>query len=181
MILYQPKLPQDLNKATLFLDTNVFSVAARSKSFLDFLIYLKSESGCAYTTIPSVLFEVTNGSSTLEVYNERAKFLDSLVESINPVSFINRIAEFSVIMAKLNANNKSYTDFLLASCLYHYRHANVYLMTTDLKALPSFFERTHLVTAEENSGEVKNFGIYTFDEQAYVKAAAKTLREAGKS
>lgn len=177
MTLYPPQLLQDLNQSTLFLDTNVFSIATRSKDFLEFLVDLKNEAGCSLTTIPSVVFEVTNGSSTLEIYNERAEFITSLVDYINPMSFLDKIADFSVVMAKINANNKSYTDFLLASCLYQYRHANVYLMTTDLRALPPFFERAQIVTTEEASGDIKNFAMYKFNEAAYTKAATNIIKE----
>jgi hypothetical protein len=180
MTLYPSQLLQDLNQATIFLDTNVFSVATKSKDFLDLLVDLKNDASCALTTIPSVVFEVTNGSSTLEIYNERTEFISSLVDAINPMKFIDNIADFSVVMAKINANNKSYTDFLLSSCLYQYRHVKVSLLTTDLRALPPFFERAHIITTEETSGDVKNFGLYRFDEVAYTKAAANILKEAGR-
>lgn len=90
----------------------------------------------------------------------------------------DNITDFSVVMAKINAANKSYTDFLLASCLYQYRHVKVYLLTSDLKALPNFFTRVHIITTtEDKSGEVKNFALYRFDEDAYTKAAASITRE----
>lgn len=180
MILYQAQLLQDLKLATLFLDTNVFSIAARSKAFSDFLENLQNETECVYTTIPSVVFEVTNGSSTLEVYNERANLIKALVDYVNPMTFMDKITNFTVVMSKINASNKSYTDFLLSSCLYQYRHANVYLMTTDLRALPSFFERVHIVTAEENSGDIKNFALFKFNQLAYAKAANKIINETKK-
>lgn len=178
MILSPPHFLQDLNKSTIFLDTNVFSVASRNKDLLELLVDLKNEADCALTTIPSVLFEVTNGSNNLEIYNERAEFVISLVTMVNPMQFINNLSDFSVIMAKINAANKSYTDFLLAACLYNYRHAKVHLLTSDLRALPSFFQREHIITVEEKSGDVKNFGLYTFDEAAYTKAATNIIKEA---
>lgn len=179
MTLYPSQLLQQLDRATIFLDTNVFSTATRSKTFVDLLVDLKNEASCALTTIPSVVFEVNNGSSTLEIYNERAEFIASLVDAINPMTFIDKISDFSVVMAKINANNKSYTDFLLAACLYQYRHAKVFLMTSDLRALPSFYERTHIVTTEETNGGIKNFALYKFNETAYVNAAANIIKEVG--
>lgn len=165
-ILHHPQFLQELDKSTVFLDTNVFSTASRNQDFLGLLVDLKNEADCALTTIPSVLFEVTNGSTTLEVYNERTEFVTSLVDAINPMKFMNDLSDFSVIMSKINAANKSYTDFLLAACLYNYRHAKVYLITSDLRALPVFFPRKHIITVEERSGNVKDFGVYIFDEVA---------------
>ena len=178
MTVYPPQIQQDLSNATVFLDTNVFGSATRSESFFNFLVDLKENSSCSYSTIPSVLFEVVNGSSTLEIYNQRADFLRSLVDTIDPVKFIDRIEEFSVVMAKLNAQNKAYTDFLLACCLYNYRKSgNVYLLTSDLKALPSFFKRTHIIATEESKGDIRNFGVYSLNLSAYLKAASSLLAE----
>lgn len=175
MILYPPQLLQDLNRATLFLDTNVFSAAARNEEFLNLLVDLKNEAECALTTIPSVVFEVTNGSSTLEIYNERADFVSIIVGAVDPLHFLNTITDFSVVMAKINASNKAYTDFLLAACLYHYKHVKAFLVTKDLRALPTFFDRTHIITLDEKSGDVKNFGVYKFNEESYTKAASSIL------
>jgi hypothetical protein len=77
-------------------------------------------------------------------------------------------------MAKINGQNKSYTDFLLAACLYHYRHTKIALLTTDMKALPSFYPRSHVITVElDKSKEIKNLGIYGFDSEGYAQAAKK--------
>lgn len=170
MPLHHPDLFAKLHNHTLFLDTNVFSTATRSKDFADFLVELKNEAACAFATIPSVVFEVTNGSSTLAIYNERAEYINLITDSVVPTNFIDRIQDFSVLMAKLNAGNKSYTDFLLAACLYQWRHMETYLITTDLKAFPSFFDRDFLITVEQDSGDVINFGLYRLNEDKYVRA-----------
>lgn len=93
MILCPPQLLQDLDTSTIFLDTNVFSIAARSKDFLRLLVSLKNEANCALTTISSVVFEVTNGSSSLEIYNQRADFITGLVNAINPMKFLDNIPD----------------------------------------------------------------------------------------
>jgi hypothetical protein len=170
MALHHPDLFTQLSNSTVFLDTNVFSTASKSKDFAEFIVELKNEATCAYATIPSVVFEVTNGSSNLGVYNERSSYINSTVDNVLQTSFIDRIPDFCVLMAKINGGNKSYTDFLLAACLYQYKHSKVYLMTTDLKAFPAFFERESIITTEQNSGDVINFGIYSFNETSYVKA-----------
>ena len=173
MTLHHLELSKLLYNSTILLDTNVFSVAAKSNDFASFLTELKNDANCSYATIPSVVFEVTNGSSTLEVYNQRAEYINFLVDTVLPMKFLDKIMDFTVLMAKINANNKSFTDFQLAACLYQYKHTPIYLMTTDLRALPAFFDRKFIVTAEENSNDVKNFGIYSFNEENYIKALKK--------
>lgn len=175
MILYPSQLLSDLKLATVFLDTNVFSSASRNQEFADLLVDILN-SDCALATIPSVVFEVTNGSSSLKIYNERADFIKSIASVINPLSFMGDIADFSVTMAKLNANNKSYTDFLLAACLYHYSHTPVFLMTKDLRLLPSFFDRKCVITLDRRTGDVENFGLYNFNASSYTKAVAGILK-----
>lgn len=179
MTLHHPKLFQQINThTTIVLDTNVFSVASHSKDFAEFLVELRSNTKCAYTTIPPVVFEVTNGSSNLEIYNQRAEYINTTVDSIIPINFLDKIIEFSFMMAKLNSTNNAYTDYQLAALLYQYRHVDIYLMTADLKALPSFFyDREFIITATANKGDVKNFGLFKFNETNYVKAMKKVFGE----
>ena len=176
MTLYHPELFRQLHNSTVLLDTNVFSVASRSRDLAEFVAMLKNDTQCAYATIPSVVFEVTNGSSTLEVYNQRVEYIKTLVDAVLPTNFIDKIVDFNVLMAKINGGNKSFTDFQLAACLYQYRHTNIYLMTTDLKAFPSFFDRNFLITTEQDSGDVINFGLYSLNQANYNKAIEKVLK-----
>ena len=178
MTLYPPQILHDLNSHHIFLDTGVFITASKSESFVDFLVKLKNDANCSLTTIPSVVFEFTNGSESLEKYNARTESLNSLVDSVNPVTFLNNIQDFYVVMAKINDQNKSYTDFLLAACLYNYRRSKIALLTTDLKAFPSFYPRTHVVTVEQDRTKaIINLAIYKFDGKGYASAAERALRE----
>jgi hypothetical protein len=78
-------------------------------------------------------------------------------------------------MAKINAQNKAYTDFLLAACLCHYKHASVYLLTADLRALPCFFDRTHVPTSAKsdvktayiNSAKTRRWAARVFWNEKY--------------
>ena len=173
MIAYSPELQADLRDSTLILDTNVFSAAASSKPLLDLLASLRNQYGATYCTIPSVLHEVVVGSTSIEVYNERLQFVKGLVDRTLPAhTYIEKHPDFAVVMAKLNATNKSYVDYQLALSAYNYRaSAQMYVMTTDQKALPSFFERVHLLTVEVGPKKVvNNFGISRFVEDKYIKA-----------
>src|SRR5437868_4477601 len=105
MTLYPPQLLLDLDSATLFLDTNVFNIGSRSNDLIELLTQLRNEANCAFTSIPSVLFEFVRGSNSIEVYNENVDFFDSIVSYINPVNFISSLSDFSIIMAKVNASN----------------------------------------------------------------------------
>jgi|GEM_PF-6918014 len=160
--------------ATILLDTNVFSTAARSIDFSTFLSELKAKTGVSFATVQAVLFETTQGSSTIEIYNQRAGFVSLFIDTMLPTQFIEKIPDFSVFMAKVNALNKSFTDFQLAACLYYYRHTNIYFLSSDQKALPTFFDRPYIMTAVQNKGGLVNFGVYTFNEANYAKALKST-------
>jgi len=175
MTIYHPELFKQLLESTILLDTNVFSTAARSLDLASFLVLLRKESNCVFATIPSVIFESTNGSSSLATYNERLKYINNTVDAVIPTNFIDDIQDFQVLMAKLNGGNKAYTDFLLAACLYKYRHTNIQLLTADIKAFPPFFDRLSIITTEQNSGHVVNFGLYHLNESSYTKALTKAL------
>ncbi len=77
-ILYSPNLIAELANSDLFLDTNTFIGAISfPELFEEFFKQLKN-SGCAYITIPSVLFEFTRGVESIEAFNKRAEFITSL-------------------------------------------------------------------------------------------------------
>lgn len=178
MTLYPPLILSELRDHHIFLDTGVFITASKSKSFVELLVKLRKESNCSFTTIESVVFEFTNGSDSIDIYNARLELLNSLIDSITPVGFLRSISDFYVVMAKVNAQNKAYTDFLLAACLYNFQHAPTALISTDLKALPSFFPRDFIITVEQDStSAIRNLGVYSFDTKGYTKAAQKVLEE----
>lgn len=174
--IYPPHIHHELKDFHVFLDTNVFIYAAKNESFFDFLASLKSDAHCGFATIPSVIFEFTNGANTMSQYNERVAFIKSIVDRIDPMAYLNKISDFYVVMSKVNEQNKAYTDFQLAACLYNYKHTKVGLLTADLKAFPAFYPRTHIL-AVEHKKEIKNFGVFQFDEKGYGEAAAKALNE----
>ena len=179
MLLHPPQLISDLVNSTLFLDTNVFVVGSRSEELLELLAKLRNDARCDFTSIPSVLFEFVRGSQTISDYNENVEFYNEIVSHTQPEKIFSD-ADFSVVMAKVNAKNKSYTDFLLAAALYSYRNSgNVYLLSTDIKMFPEFFDMTHLITVcEDRSHEIRNFGVFKFNSTNYAKAAKNIIESA---
>lgn len=172
--IYSPTITQDLKNYTLFLDTNVFIFASKNKSFFDFLVGLKNDGDCSFATIQPVIFEFTRGVASKEAYNERVAFVNSIVDWVNPMRFLEDIQDFHVLMAKVNSSNKSYTDFLLAACLYQFGAQKTALLTADLKALPSFYARSHIITVEHRD-ELKNFGVYRMEMSGYFAALMEAL------
>lgn len=177
MIIHNQNLQKRIGKsANILLDTNVFSAAQRDKGFLEFLTRFRDEAGCAYATLPAIKFEVANGSNTAELYNDRLRFVDGLTNGFMLTLDTSKTANFSVVMAKLNANNNSHPDFQLAACMYQYRHTNIYLMTRDIDPFPDFFRKPYVVTSySDGKGPIINFALYCFDYERYVAAAKKTL------
>lgn len=178
MLIKSSELTDKLRGAYIFLDTNVFVTGGRSKEFVTYINQLRLEARCSFVSIASVLFEFTRGANSIEVYNQNLLFYQDIVEHIHPTQPFEKNSEFSVVMSRANAGNKSYTDFLLAAALYHYRKSgSVYLLTTDVRAFPSFFEMHHLITvSEDKSGEIRNFGFIAFNENTYAKAAQSIIK-----
>lgn len=177
MTVYPPHIHQELRDYYIFLDTNVFIYASKNRSFFDFLASLKNDANCSFATIPSVVFEFTNHVDSIEQYNDRIAFVNSLTDRVDPMRFLSSITDFYVVMSRTNGQNSAYTDFLLAACLYNYApHVEVALLTADLKALPAFYPRTHIL-AIDHGREIKNFAVHGFDPEGYAAAAAKVLAE----
>lgn len=177
--LFHPNLFSTLEQtqATIIVDTNVFSTMQRSKSFIEFLEAMKQKTGCAYATIETVLFETTISSSSREVYEKRTDITQTLLDAILPTNFISKTKDFNILMAKLNASNTSFTDFQLAACLYQHRNSRCYLLTSDQQALPTFFDREFVITAQQDGGRLVNFGFFRFNNKSYVKAAESVLSQ----
>jgi hypothetical protein len=176
MTLYPPEIFDDLRGYCLFMDTGAFNAAARSESFARLLLKLRRNADCTFSTVPLVRFEFTRGSSTLEVYNKRVTMLKDLVDYIDPMRFLDSIPDFDVVMAKINDQNKSQTDFMLAACLYNYGHSKTALITGDFKAYPSFIPRSHVITIEQDKSKaITNLGVYQFDRAGYAQAAQRAL------
>jgi len=174
--LYPPQIANELEGYFIFLDTGVFITASKSESFVRLLAGMRRRAGCSFSTINPVLFEYTRGSETLAAYNKRVEFLKSLVDYIDPTRFLESMPDFNVVMAKVNSQNKSQTDFQLAACLYNYSHSKVALLTGDFKALPSFFPRTHVITVvQDKTQDIRNLGVYQFDRAGYAQAAQNAL------
>lgn len=180
MLLQSSDLNKELSRSSIFVDTNVLVVCSRSTELRNFVSSLRNESNCSFESIPSVLFEFVRGSNSLQAYNENTDFYNEIVSRTHPTKIFENTPDFSVVMAKVNSQNKSYTDFLLAAALYHYKNSgDVYLLTTDTRAFPSFFEMPHLITVcEDKSGEIRNFGFIKFNETSYAKAAKSIIKEA---
>ena len=177
MLLHRPDLAACLQSSTIITDSNIVTACFRCQGLLELVRELKSVSQCSFVTIPSVEFEYNRGANSLKTYNENQEFFNNLIDGIDPMMFMKKLDAFPVVMSKLNAGNPSYTDFLLIACLYFYRDSGlVYLMTADLKAFPSFYDREYLVTIEEDkSQQVRNIGLYRFNVDNYAKAAKSII------
>ena len=179
MLIKSPGLTEKLRGAYIFLDTNVFAIGSRSTELVELINELHDEASCSFVSIASVLFEFTRGANSFTTYNENVSFYQKIIERIHPTSSFENNPEFTVVMSKTNASNKSYTDFLLAAALYHYRDSgDTYLLTTDTRAFPSFFEMPYLITiCEDKSGEIRNLGFIRFNENSYAKAAQSIIQQ----
>lgn len=158
-------LVSDLSNKYLLLDTTVLINALKSDEFLGLLSEL-SESNCSLVTIPSVTYEFSRNTNTIEGYNKRQEFIKVL-----NVTVLKRMEEtfeqdqvFKIAYAKAftskNDKGPSYTDALLCSVAYKYRSHGMLIMTANHKDMPlSMFDRTELITIDVG-GELRNEAIY---------------------
>lgn len=173
-LLYTPTLAADLSSSYLILDTTVLIHASKSDEFLTLLTELVS-AGCTLTTLPSVVYEFTRGSRTVEGYDRQAQFIDGLSittfnrveETIDPQMRIFLIAYNKVCAQRSKEKTPSYTDSLLCACAYKYRANNLLIMTANHKDIPAaIFDRKELITIDMN-GELHNEAIYSFSEEKF--------------
>lgn len=174
--IYDKNIVSSFKDKTIFLDTSALILAISSdQSFLEFLFDLK-QVGCSFMTIPSVLFEFTRGSDTLEIFNKRTSFvLEDLNIGIYPIEkHLDEIREFMVVLQKI-AKDNSYTDFLLCCCMYKFQ--NSYVLTENHNHFPiSILKREEIITIETDTYQIRNSAIYKFSSEKFEKASGSILR-----
>lgn len=166
-------LTSALSNSYLFLDTTAFITAiAYEETFGKLLANLKSN-GCALLTIPSVLFEFSRGSDSVEIFNKRAKYLEGLAEVIPIEKFLDQLTDLMVVFQKIGGQ-MSYTDFLLGACLYQFPGS--YLLTENHKDFPApIFNREHVITVCTDK-DIRNHALFTLSKEQFSKAAENILK-----
>jgi hypothetical protein len=151
------------------LDSTTFINASKSDEFLSLLTDIVS-AGCIFTTIPSVVYEFSRGSRTVDEYNRYLQFINGFGTTVFKrieESIDDEMRVFLVAYNKAFANRKdkkkpSYTDSLLCATAYKFRNSKLRLVTANHKDIPeSIFDRTELITIDVN-GELRNEAIYNF-------------------
>lgn len=161
---HTPTLVADLSGKYLLLDSTVLINASKSDNFLDLISAISEK--CSLITIPSVVYEFTRNSNSIEGYNERQDFIKGL--GIDVYSRVEEVLEkeqvFKIAYAKAFAVRKekgpSYTDALLCTLAYKFRNNGMLLMTANHRDIPqNMFDRTELITIDIG-GDLRTEAIY---------------------
>lgn len=131
------------------------------------------KSGCTFLTIPSVLFEFTRGTESIQDFNKRAKFITDF-SSIYPVEkHLEDLEDLTVVLQRIQGQ-MSYTDFLLIACLYKFPKA--FLISANHKDCPlDILDRKYIITVDTGK-DIRNYGIYQFSTEKFNKAAERILK-----
>jgi hypothetical protein len=174
---HTPTLPEDLCESSIFIDSTSLIHASKSDEFLTLLSSIAA-GGCSFYTIPSVVYEYTRTSNSLEGFKERLEFIKEL-----GIIVFNRVEEliephriFLVAYNREfqgNSRGPSYTDSLLCAMAYKHRGSSPYIMTANHKDMPgSIYDRTELITIDIG-GELRTEALYQFSEERFGKVLNK--------
>ena len=133
--------------------------------------------GCAFYTIPSVIFEFTRTANTAKGYQERLDLVASLhivvfnrVEEVVLKDFHNFMITFHSAFIK-SKKSPSYTDSLLCAMAYKHRASRTFILTSNHKDIPeSIFDRTELITLDINN-QIYNEALYKFSAAKFAIAS----------
>lgn len=173
MILIPPGTLSQLEDKTLFLDTNIFIAAQKNPEIAELIFNIRQQ-GCELMIIPSVAFEFTRGTGTIADFEKRANLLQKNT-IIYPIDrHLKELKEFTLVYQK-NAGRASYTDFLLAACLYKFQSA--FVLTENHTDFPTtILDRVSIITLDTGR-EIRNLAIYSFSKLKFNKAAEKILKQ----
>lgn len=171
-MLYPQTLVTELANSDVFFDTNTFISAISIPEISELFKELKGN-GCAFLTIPSVVFEFTRGTASIPDFNKRAEFIDTLVNTVYPIEkHIEDLRDLVVVLQRIKGDIH-YTDFLLVACLYKFPKS--YLISSNYKDCPTeILDRKFIITIDTEK-DIRNYGIYKFSMEKFSKAAAKIL------
>lgn len=182
-----PNLPQELEDAFLVVDTCSIINAMNAADFRDLLLEIR-KSGCSLFSAISVKQEFLRYVTSIRERNEAIKSLDAL-----DIQFIRDIDQkletdrgiafqlaFNSYYKNKHGSNKtpSYVDMLLLFMTYYYSHDSmeVYLMTSNHRDVPGFYERDELVVFEE-SGNIRTEALYKFNKSRFENKIDRIIRE----
>ena len=174
-ILYNQELLSNLKNSSLFFDTNTYIGALSYSNLYSELFFKLNENNCAFLTIPSVLFEFTRGTNSIENFNKRTKFIvEDLKSSIYPIERqLQGLENLTLVLQKIRGT-MDYTDFLLCVCLYKFPGS--FLITENHSHFPTeILDRKYLITIDTDK-ELRNYAIYEFSFDKFNKAAEKILK-----
>lgn len=172
-LFYPQTLVSELSHRDLFVDTNTFIGAISHPNIFDNLFKDLKESGCTFLTIPSVVFEFTRGTDSIQDFNKRTKFITNF-SSIYPVEkHLEDLEDLTVVLQRIQGQ-MSYTDFLLIACLYKFPKA--FLISANHKDCPlDILDRKFIITIDTDK-DIRNYGIYQFSPEKFDRAANNILK-----
>jgi len=124
-------------------------------------------------TTPSVLFEFTRGTDSVEKFNERYDYVSNLA-SIYPIARNLDDMEKEIVVIQQVQGKISYADFLLYLCLCKFKSKG-YLMTSDHKDFSTNILTRECVITCDNGKSIHNYGIYSLSSSKYRKAYKNVL------
>lgn len=150
-----------LSNSTIFFDNNALIGLLNKPELLNFFLDLRTQGGCEFLTIPSVVIEFAR-TDDISNYNERMRFIDQIftvypiekhIDPRDPELFLfNKVAKCSIV------------DLLLYMTLYKFQ--NAYLFTENHKDFhTALLDRKSLVTIDDGSKQIRNYAFYTLNTQ----------------
>lgn len=162
ILVKSPNLVNDLNAKYLFMDTNVLVSMIKYPTLFADLLEELALVGCAFLTIPQVIFEFTRGTETVTEYKKRVEFAPANNITVYPIDrHLGEFKELPLIVHKVS-RGISYTDYLLCVCLCKFSSA--YLISEDRDIPTALFDRKHIVTVDTDK-DLRTFGIYAHSEE----------------
>lgn len=164
----------ELKNSDLFFDTNTFIASISIPEIFGSLFETLKSNYCAFLTIPSVVFEFTRGTESIQDFDKRSEFIDSLVEAVYPIEkHIEDLRDLTVVLQRIKGDIH-YTDFLLIACLYKFPKA--FLISANHKDCPlDILDRKFIITVDTDK-DIKNYGIYQFSLEKFNRAAERILK-----
>jgi|SRR3989344_2409739 len=174
-IFYDLKQLSSSSNFFVFLDTNCLIGAFVYPNIFSKLFDDLKKLSCEFLTIPSVAFEFTRGTKTVEEFNSKLEFLENLASIYQIEKHLEDFKDLTITLQKIKGS-ASYTDFLLIAALYKFRKAPSYLLNSNHSDCPiDILDREAIVTVDTDK-DIKNYGLYRFSEEKYSKAAENILK-----
>ncbi len=158
------------NNSHIIVDTSFLIDAYRNLKIFEEIFIAFNQSRFQLVTIDAVLYEFMCGSKSIEEYNRRLRYFNTIVDTTLPVDphVISHCLNISKLLLT-RGSHLSYADGLQIATLMRYSRMHTYLLSKDRGDIPITIFPIALTYIVETGINNFAFSMYAYNKESYTQ------------